>query len=76
MSVEKVIIQKNDRTQVRVSIDEFNDKTFLAIREYYMSGPVDAYSDDWLPTKKGVTLNLEFVDELIEGLQQLAEQLN
>jgi len=70
MASQKVgrIIQKNERTQVRVSVDEYNGKTFLAVREFYFDAP----SDDWAPTKRGVTLDLELIDELIDGLKDIA----
>jgi len=74
MASQKVarIIQKNERTQVRVSVDEYNGKTFLAIREFYLGRPDDGIGQDWFPTKRGVTLDLELIDELIDGLKDVA----
>jgi len=55
-------IQKTDDTQTRIAIKSFKDKQYLDIRDWWL--PKD--KDDYLPTKKGITISIEDSFELLQ----------
>lgn len=59
-------IQKNATEIIRVSKESFKGKDYLDIRIYFQND-----EGEWKPTKKGITLSPEKVDELIEILQNV-----
>ncbi len=61
-------IEKNKTEELRVALKEFKGRRYLDIRTY-----IDPYADEGqgrVPTRKGVTLNLAKLPELIEALQK------
>ena len=60
-------IFKNSRSIVRIQISDFEGAHFLDIRQFYRDDPVD----DYKPTKKGVTLSLEKLGNLINALEEI-----
>lgn len=58
-------IERNDLEVVRVEKREFKGHEFVDIRIYYQND-----SGEWKPTKKGVTLNPDKIDELVEALKK------
>jgi hypothetical protein len=50
---------------VRVSLSEFKNKTYLDIRRMWNN------EGEILPTKKGVTIQIEDIDNLIKILQKI-----
>ncbi len=68
MSTDIATIEKNKTEELRVALNEFKDRHYLDIRTY-----ADPYADEGqgrVPTRKGVTLNLAKLPELIEALQK------
>ena len=60
-----LIIPKSNTTRVHASIEEYKGKQRFDIRTYYLAG------NDWLPTQKGVAIDMEQVPLLIEALQKV-----
>lgn len=61
-------IARNDLEIVRVEKREFKGHEFVDIRIYYQDE-----SGEWKPTKKGVTINPDKIDELVEALKKEKE---
>lgn len=62
-------VPKNRQEQVRVEISEFRGHDLVNIRTFFESNDAGC-----LPTKKGVSLKLERLDELIEALHETRVQ--
>ena len=65
-------IEKNRSEELRVALKEFKDRHYLDIRTY-----IEPYADDGqgkVPTKKGVTVPLAKLPELITALQKAEEE--
>jgi Transcriptional Coactivator p15 (PC4) len=63
-------IQKNLKERVRVSIEEYRGHKFIDLRVYF-----EAQEGDWRPTKKGIALNHECIDSVIQALQDASRNL-
>ena len=63
-------IEKNDKEQVRFSINEFKKREYIDIRTFSMT------EDGFRPTKKGVTLKPTFFQELLRGVLEIGVNLN
>ncbi len=55
-------IPKNANERVQIELTEFNGHDLLAIRIYADSG------DSWVPTKKGVTVRVGMLPDLVAAL--------
>ena len=62
-------INKNYREQIRISINEYLGNRYLDIRVFYKN------VEEYFPSKKGVTLQVEKYHELLDGIVQLGEAL-
>ena len=65
-------IEKNRSEELRVALKEFKGRRYLDIRTF-----IEPYADEGqgrVPTKKGVTLGLAKLPELIAALQQAEEE--
>ena len=70
MDKQIAVIEKNALEQIRVGFCEFRRKTYLDVRVY-------AEFDDETehkPTKKGVSLRPDMLDEMIAALQEAKAQ--
>ena len=63
-----LIIPKSNTTRVHATIEEYKGKPRFDIRTYYLAG------NEWLPTQKGVSIDIEQVPLLIEALQNVQAQ--
>ena len=63
-------VQKNVKEQIRVSIEEYHDHKFVDCRVYFEND-----KGEWCPTKKGIALNADCIDEVIQGLQKAGRKL-
>lgn len=63
-------IEKNTKEKIRVSIEEFKGHRFIDCRVYFAD---DAGA--WHPTKKGIALNNECIEDVIKALQQARGKL-
>jgi hypothetical protein len=61
----ETVIQKTAKTQIRIGLSDFKDRRVVNIREYFLNG------EDYIPTKKGLTVPPELLEEVIEGLSKL-----
>jgi hypothetical protein len=65
-------IQKKDDTQLRITIKSYKEHEYIDIREYWKP----PNNDQYLPTKKGVTLPTDDTFDLAEVLHaQLGEAI-
>ena len=63
-------IQKNMKEVVRISVEEYKGHKFVDCRVYWQDE-----AGDWKPSKKGIALNDECLDGVIEGLQKASKAL-
>jgi len=65
---QKVIheIHKNHATVIRISIDMYQGKDYVDVREFYLGD-----DDEFHPTKKGVKFSQDLVGDMVKGLKQL-----
>ena len=47
---------------IRVQISEFEGKKYLDIRKFYL----DKETDEYKPTRKGISLNTDIAEEVLE----------
>jgi hypothetical protein len=60
--------RKNSSEEVRATISEFKGADYASIRVYYEAEP-----GLWRPTKKGLTIAVDLLDELERAVQALKE---
>ena len=58
--------RKNTAEEVRVSIGEYKGKQYASIRVY-----VENDFSEWIPTKKGITLSVDVLPELVRAVKML-----
>lgn len=63
--------KRNENEEVRVSIGEYKDKTYVDCRIFF-----ETKTGDWSPTKKGITIASDLVPELIKGLEKASEAVS
>ena len=59
---------KNPEEEVRMALREYKDRRYLDLRLWYQPSTQGEY----LPTKKGITLSVDFLGELKTGLEKVA----
>jgi hypothetical protein len=64
-------IEKNRTERIRISLAEYNGHRFIDCRVYYQ----DKKDGEWLPSKKGMAMGPDVVDEVIEGLKVASAKL-
>ncbi len=64
-------VKQNTDTRVKVTMSEFRNKLYIHIREYGFDGD----TGNLFPTAKGITLEPENVDRIIEMLEQVSNVL-
>ncbi len=62
-------LERNATEVVRVSAEEFKGRKYIDIRIYFKDS-----EGEWRPTKKGVTVQPDKVDELLGLLRKAQEQ--
>lgn len=63
-------IERSETELLRVECSNYRGRDFLSVRIYYL-----ADNGEWRPTKKGITVKPDKVDELIDLLNQAKEKL-
>jgi hypothetical protein len=58
-------VEKNTKEHIRISIEEFKGHKFIDCRVYYEDS-----LGKWRPTRKGISLNADIIDEVIETLRK------
>jgi hypothetical protein len=63
-------IEKNLKEKIRVSIEEYRGHKFIDCRVYWQDD-----QGEWHPSKKGIALNSDSIDKVIEALQKASKNL-
>jgi hypothetical protein len=63
-------IQKNAMEKIKIVITEYHGHTFVDCRVYFEDD-----QGEWRPTKKGIALNDDIIDQVIQGLQKASRKL-
>ena len=63
-------VEKNMKERIRISIEEYRGSTFIDLRVYWQDE-----QGEWRPSKKGIALNDECIDPVIEALQKASKEL-
>lgn len=58
-------IQKNSTEKIRVTLSEYKGYQFIDIRVYF-----EADNGEWKPTKKGIAISPDKIDEIISLLKE------
>jgi len=66
------VIPKTYREQVRVGFNEFRGQRLVYVRSFVR---ISEDKDDWVPTRKGVSLRVEQYPKLLEGIRALGKRL-
>ena len=66
--MSKVIheFNRNSTEKVRFSLNSFKGHEYADLRIFY-----ETDEGEWRPTKKGLTVSIELVEELYEGIRKL-----
>lgn len=62
---------KSHDQEVRFSAGEYRAKMYVDLRIFYK----DEETEEWHPTKRGITLPFDLIPELRKGLERLDETL-
>lgn len=67
-------IQKENGDIIRVAVTEFKDKKYIDIRNFYVDTSTEEVT--YKPTKKGISVPIEFYKKLIEALNSIEKEIN
>ena len=62
---------KGNNQEVRLSAGEFRDRIYFDVRVFFK----DEETEEMRPTKKGITLALDYLPELKKGLEKMDPRL-
>ena len=60
-----VLIQQSDKLQIRIEVKEFKGQKYVDLRQWYQ-----LEDGSYAPTKKGVMLPPELVDDVLDGIKK------
>jgi len=63
------LIEKSALERIQIEMKEYKKKKYLDIRTYYRSD-----EGEWKPTKKGVTIPPEALEDLIEAVNKIIKK--
>ena len=66
-NVTRTVIEKNSRESIVVSETEYKGNKYVDVRVFYKDGPEETLK----PTRKGVSVRHEQLDELVSALSAL-----
>lgn len=68
------IIPRDAKHHIRIEATEYQDKKYLDLRLNFLKEE----TDEWIPMKKGITVPLEILPEMVVALTKIGEscQLN
>ena len=66
-----VLIEKTENTAVQISATEFKGRRFLDVRNFFRNKE----TGEWMPTKKGISIPEDFIDEVIEAMMHEAPEV-
>ena len=64
-------IPRNATEQIQISINSYRNKQYLDLRVFYTTDD----GENWLPTKKGVTISPENLMELKDAIEKAIQEL-
>lgn len=64
-------IERNATEELQIAINEYKGKQYVDLRIFYTNDE----GDSWNPTKKGVTVAPDKIDDVIEALTKAKEEL-
>jgi len=64
--------QKNALEKVKIQLSEFHGKRVIDIRVYYK---VPGTANEWKPSKKGICMSVNRLEELLKGLKMAHDRL-
>ena len=72
MAEDKVVakFKRNPTEEVRAGIKEFKGRQYIDVRIYYMDD-----QGEWKPTRKGISLAIDFMSELKNAVEALEAEL-
>ncbi len=59
-------IQRNETEVLRVSLRDYKEKTYLDLRVFFQV----AQGGEWIPTKKGLTVDVAHLSDLKAGIEK------
>ena len=68
---ERIVIKKNSRESIVISQTEFKGNDLVDMRIFFTNK-----DGDLSPTKKGITVRLEKLDELVATLSAFSQDIN
>ena len=68
METDRIIhtFRKGPKEEVRLAVRDYKERRYLDVRLWYQP----SQGGEYLPTKKGITLGIEFIPELRRGLER------
>ena len=69
--IERVVVKKNNRESIVISQTEFKGNDLVDIRIFFTNK-----GGELSPTKKGITVRLENLDELVATLSAFSQDIN
>ena len=69
------VIEKSPDQCIVVQRKEFKGHDLVDVRIFYAADADDEMEIEWRPTKKGIAINVEQLDDVIEGLQKIRGDL-
>ena len=75
MSGVKLVFEfnKNPSELIRLTLSEFKGKGYLSLWVFYDASETE--TPDWRPSKKGICLPIHLLDELKEGIEKAAAEI-
>jgi hypothetical protein len=72
MADDKIVasFKRNPTEEVRAGIKDFKGRRYIDLRIYYIDD-----QGEWKPTRKGISLNTDFMAELKEAVLSLEKEL-
>lgn len=64
--------QKNAGEKVHIQFNQYKGSDLIDIRVYY---DTDNDESEWRPTRKGISIRVDLLPELLEGLQKAQKRL-
>jgi len=60
---------KDLKEQIFISLSEFKNSKFIDLRKFYQE------DEEWKPTKKGITMNINQIDQLIKLINENRKEI-
>jgi len=67
---ELAIIERSDTEHLKISISEYNGKSYLNMRIFFTTDG----GQSWIPTKKGVTFTPDQIDILRDAVDEAMKE--